>query len=183
MTDVQSVDHRQLSRDRTAYQMHDYPARMHAISVYAQTLSIRAASKSTGIPESTINGWLQDEESDSYIETLRSAMRAELAHTYVEIARKSAEQILDRLENGDEQVGKDGELIRVKVKARDLAAVNASAVDRHALLTGMSQGSKAGAALAQVAANLIAALNQKQGKLIEGEPVESRADQSGESAG
>ena len=159
MTDAQSVDHRQLSRNRTGYKMHDYPTRLHALSVYAQTLSIRSASESTGIPESTINGWINSEDSDSYIETLRSAMRSHMAHTYVEIARKSAEQILDRLENGDEQVGKDGELIRVKVKARDLAAVNASAVDRHALLTGMSQGSKATSALQAVAANLIAALN------------------------
>lgn len=179
--DAQTVDHRSYSRERPVNGKYDYQQKMHALSVYAETLSHSATSQITGVPRSTIIAWLEDDESISYLDTLRQAMRSHMAHTYVEIARKSAEQILDRLENGDEQVGKDGELIRVKVKARDLAAVNASAVDRHALLTGMSQGSKAGAALAQVAANLIAALNSKQGKLVEHEPIVERAERSSDS--
>lgn len=182
--DAQTVDHRNYAHPDRQYTVHSQESKMHALSVYAQTLSASQAAQATGIPRTTIIAWIDnDEDSHSYIDTLRQAMRSQLAHTYVEIARKSAEQILDRLENGDEQVGKDGELIRVKVKARDLAAVNASAVDRHALLTGMSQGSKAGAALAQVAANLIAALNSKQLKPVDGQTIEHGAEQSGERAG
>ena len=182
MTDTASVDHRLYNKPHEPRMMHSHSDKMRALSIYAECLSASTASEVTGIPRSTITTWLDDEESNSYIDTLRQALRANVAHQYVKATMLAVDAIIDRLENGDEQVIQGGEVIRVKVKARDAAAIAGICTDRHALLTGMSQGSKAGAALAQVAANLIAALNSKQGKLVEHEPEVGQVDRSSDSA-
>lgn len=163
------VDHRIYRKDRPVNGKYEYAQKMHALSVYADTLSIKTASQSTGIPLTTIQYWLQDEESSEYIETLRSAMRSHMAHKYVEGARLALDATIDRLKNGEDAIV-NGEIIKVGVKARDCAMIASVCTDKHALLTGMSTGSKAGAALQQIAANLMAALSQANTKLIEHEP-------------
>ena len=166
------VDHRhyKTERVRPPNGKHEYNAKLHALSVYAETLSQSTASEITGIPRTTINAWLEDDESNAFIDNLRQSLRAEVAYKYVNMAILACDNTIDRLVNGDEVVTAKGETVRVKVKARDCAVIAQIATDKHALLTGMSTGSKAGAALEQIAANLIAALNQHNTKLIEHEP-------------
>ena len=169
------VDHRIYRKDRPVNGKYEYAQKMHALSVYADTLSIKTASESTGIPLTTIHYWLKDEESGEYIETLRSAMRSHMAHKYVEGARLALDATIDRLKNGEDAIV-NGEIIKVGVKARDCAMIASICTDKHALLTGMSTGSKAGAALQQIAANLMAALSNT--KLIEHEPLVDSTEQA-----
>lgn len=139
---------------------HELQNKLAALSIYAETLSQTAASERTGIPVTTIHSWLQEEESDAFIESLRTALRAATAHKLVEICNKSANQMIDRLDNGDEVFdSKQNCMVRVKVKAKDLASVFNTAAEKHALLTGMATTGKTAGALSQLADKLTQAIN------------------------
>lgn len=167
MTDLHSdstaqVNHRHYSRVQTGERpvngKHSYERKMLALSVYAETNSQLAASERTGIPATTIHSWLQEEGSDSYIESLRSAVRAATAHKFVEASILAVDGMIDRLRNGDEHVLKDGRVISLKVKGKDCASMASVAVDKHSLLTGANAGAKAGQVLEMVAGKLMEAI-------------------------
>ena len=52
------------------------------------------------------------------------------------LLHKASDEIRDRLENGDEVIGKDGQMIRKKVSARDAATVVSTMFDKRALQRG-----------------------------------------------
>jgi len=111
---------------------------MMALSVYAETLNATEASRATGIPRTTIRQWIEAEDSDLILDELRHAIRATCGHKYAQIALKAANELIERLDNGDEVLLANGEYARRKVSARDLITITSMAADRHALVTGTS---------------------------------------------
>lgn len=133
--------------------------RMLALSVYAETGNISEAAKTTGVPKTTIHGWLnRDDSGDALVEMLRTALRFKVAHRCAEACVLAITNTIDRLRDGDEVMGKDGQIRNIRVRARDSAAIASIMADKHALLTGGLQGKKAAAGLPKLAQELEALL-------------------------
>lgn len=128
--------------------------RMMAMAIYAETGSMATVSKVLGIPMTTVHTWVTRDDSDALVEALRTSMRYNVAHKAAQGAELAVTLLLDRMNNGDEVMGKDGEIRTVKVRARDLAAIHSILVDKWALLTGGMQGKKADAGLPALAKKL-----------------------------
>ena len=156
-----AVDHRKLRRVGTKrIAKHDYRTKMLCLAIYAETLSRTAASKRTGIPESTIQTWLDEDGSETVLNDLRQAIRREIAFKCAEVAVLAVDATRDRLINGDHKVLNDGSTVRVPVSAKDSTYIAGMMIDRHALLTGTNQGN-ASAALDAIATKLMQALADK----------------------
>lgn len=137
-SDTPAIDHRRLIKHNTqSGPQHSEQAKTLALSIYAETGSVQTASRETGIPRSTIGSWIErDPDIDAKVDALRRVVREQTAHLQAEIARRSAEELLDRVNNGDYHVDKEGEVTRRPVPARELAFINSIATDKHARLTG-----------------------------------------------
>lgn len=144
---------------RAGIKNHDEATKAMALSIYAETGSTSTAAQTTGLPLSTVHSWVNaDPDIDAKLESFRRAVRERVAHIYADIAHESAQQLLDRVQNGDEVLDKEGNLVRRKVPARELAFITSVATDKHALLTGvMGRQSKAEQALTVLANKLIEA--------------------------
>lgn len=153
------VNHRVYKRVDKVQSTYTQEQKLSALAVYAETLNTTEASRVTGIPRTTIRVWVEDEDSIAILDDIRHAIRTTCAYKYAQIALKSANEIMERLENGDEVILSNGEYARKKVSARDLITISAMAADRHALCTGTSavQG-KANSALLGVMDKLLAAM-------------------------
>ena len=112
--------------------------RLTALAIYGETLSARTASEETDIPESTIRTWAKSEEGIATISDLRSAVRVKCAHKFAQIAILAAEQLVDRIQNGDEVIDSKGNYYRRKMPGKDLAHCMSIAADKHALVSGTS---------------------------------------------
>lgn len=116
--------------------------KMRALSVYAETLNQNEAARQTGIPQSTINSWLNEEDSTDLIDKLRLALRHSMAWKCAEVARDGMLALHDRILNGEQVLDKEGNLIRVPMSAKDITHATSMATDKHALLTGGIKDSK-----------------------------------------
>jgi len=157
-----SVDHRSYKRrERPDNGKHSYSDKMFALSVYAENMSQTEASQASGIPATTIAAWLKSDEIDATLENLRQALRSSIAHKCAQAAALSVDTVIERLQNGDWKLTKDGDTVRCPVSAKDAGYLAASMIDRHALLTGTSGlNGKANEALSMVADKLMAAIAQ-----------------------
>ena len=150
-----STDHRLLSKEYRGIGRNYTPdERMMAMAIYAETGSTVTVSKTMGIPLSTFQGWLKQDDSDALIESLRYSMRYNVAWKAAQGAELAVTLLLERMNKGDEVMGKDGEIRTVAVRARDLAAIHSILVDKWTLLTGGMQGKKAEAGLPALAKKL-----------------------------
>ena len=157
-------DHR-IGQNRTGIPQYKYDeaTKLACLAVYAETLNIAEASRATGIPQSTINGWLKQEDTDTLLDDLRFSIRRSVAFKCAQVATQAIESIAQRLSEGDPHVGKDGEIIYKPVNARDSAAIFSIVVDKHTLLTaGQSQMRTVDKRLSALADDLTNAINKLQ---------------------
>jgi hypothetical protein len=148
---------------------HGSAAKMLALSVYAETLNTAESERVTGIPRNTVHTWVATEEGQAQIDSLRAAIRYQLAYKCVEVSRKAIEVIQDRLDHGDHKIGKDGELVRVPVTAKDAATIASMAIDKHALLTGtIDRGSNIQAGIRALAEGLEELGKARREKVVAG---------------
>lgn len=137
--------------------------RAHALAVYAETNSLRAVERHTGVPASTVGRWVESEGGMALINQLRTALRSRAAWRYAELVERAQSQLLERLEHGDPHVTKDGNIVYHPVKARDLMLIASVSQDKHALLTNGLAGSRGvDKALASLADKLLKEV-KKQG--------------------
>lgn len=150
---------------------YSYEQRCMALAVYADTGSPRTVELRTGVPASTVRVWIETEEGQALIDSLRTAVRAKCGFIYAEIAYKAAMRTMERLEEGDEHVTKDGTIIPVAVKARDCAMIAAIFTDKHALIVGMLEGTKhVDRALGTLAEKLLAKMAEAKPKASDLKP-------------
>jgi 3-keto-L-gulonate-6-phosphate decarboxylase len=94
-----------------------------------------AASRECGIPASTIRGWRQhDLPFQEICQELMAEIGESMKFEYAKIIEASADELLDRIQNGDPVMDKTGELTRIPVKARDLAVAGGVTFDKMRLL-------------------------------------------------
>jgi hypothetical protein len=159
------IDHRKRSRLATTQGVpHTEETKAVALAVYAETGSVDTAAKETGLPPTTIRNWVErDPEIDAKLDALRFAVRTRVAHTYAEIARRAAEELLDRVNNGDYHIDREGNITRKPIPGRELAFISSVAADKHALLTGIVVKTKGeDASLQKLAEGLLAAIDKRQ---------------------
>ena len=95
-----------------------------------------AASRECGIPASTIRGWRQhDLPFQEICQELMAEIGESMKFRYAQIIEASADELLDRIQNGDPVMDRTtGEITRIPVKARDLAIAGGVTFDKMRLL-------------------------------------------------
>jgi hypothetical protein len=106
--------------------------RREAAGHYVVVGNWQAVSEATGIPHRTCTSWSHAPWFATLYAEVRAEKGAELDGAYTRIIHKAADELLDRLENGD-AVLIDGEVKRRPVSARDLAMINGIIYDKRAL--------------------------------------------------
>lgn len=110
-----------------------------AVAHYLECGSLAESGRRMGLAESTLVRWRWRPE---WHETVQAYER-ELDAKFAALLRKqfcaATQKAIDRVEQGDVRVTRDGQLIPVPVSARDSALVAGMALDRLRLLQGRPQ--------------------------------------------
>ncbi len=111
---------------------HTRADRYKAAAALVATGNSKAASRESGIPASTIRHWSQNDDDFLLMcQEIKTEFGEKIKYKFAEIINESADQTLDRLQNGDViRDSKTGELVRVPVKAKELAIIGAVAFDK-----------------------------------------------------
>ena len=107
-----------------------------ALLAYAETNNVEAAAVASRTSPARVREWISEPQAKAELQAARDALKAGLIWKYQEVQISSVNKLLERIENGDPYVLKNGEVIAVPLKARDLASIAAIAGERHAILTG-----------------------------------------------
>jgi len=117
-----------MSRKLTRY---DDTAKINAAYLYAASGNYSKVARDTHINRNTIMSWAKD--SVVWVEALGKAQQEisdEILAYNLKIVVKTNEQIIDRIDNGDTVLTKDGKQVRVPMKGRDLAVVSGIKEDK-----------------------------------------------------
>lgn len=101
-----------------------------AVATYIGLGNLSATATELGFPYETLRTWKKQEWWKEYERAIKNEENAALSAKYRKIVKRVQEQLIDRLENGDEIVLKNGERIRVKVRAKDLALIGTVSTDK-----------------------------------------------------
>ncbi len=105
-----------------------------AMRVYRSLGNIHKTSEITGIHYDTIRYWMKQDFWKEGMLALKAEDTAELEDAATSIAKKANELILERLANGDYILGKDGQLMRKPVSARDAIVVAGISLEKRKML-------------------------------------------------
>jgi hypothetical protein len=116
-----------------------YPDEMKlkAVTVYAATGNIEKVSEISGVPYHTVRAWRNSEWFQGLLREVWQENNEKIDAKFTAIVEKSLDEVLDRLENGDVRLSKDGKVVRVPISAKDLSLVSAINVDKRQLLRGL----------------------------------------------
>lgn len=104
--------------------------KLRAVATYIGLGKLSAVSTELNIPYDTLKDWKVKDWWKTYERQIKNEENAALSAKFRKIVNKVQEQILERLDNGDHHLTKDGEIVRVPVKARDLSVVGAISTDK-----------------------------------------------------
>jgi len=109
--------------------------RFSVLALYASTGNLKKTAREVGIPEKTVAYW-RDKSPwwQANITAIRDANNDLVDAKLSEIIHKANDQQLERIDSGDEIMGKDGEMVRRKISGRDLATIGAIAFDKRQIL-------------------------------------------------
>jgi len=113
----------------TKYTLED---RYKAALALIATGNSKAASSESNIPASTIRHWHNNDDDFRLIcQEIRIEFGEKIKFKFATIIDESADQVLDRLQNGDfVRDTKTGQLVRVPIKGKDAAIIGAIAFDK-----------------------------------------------------
>ena len=110
--------------------------RRKAVVLYLTLGNFTAVAKQTGFPVRTITDWRHNAEWWNEIAAGVDQEKTDRIKASIDkIIDSALKNTLDRLENGDEVVGKDGNKIRKKMSGRDTAIVGAVYFDKRQVLS------------------------------------------------
>lgn len=117
--------------------------KLQAVTVWMLTGSPKQAADKAGVTENAIKYWKREtawwKEAVARIKLQRNE---KLDADLTRCMDKSIYAIIDRIDNGDEIVLKDGRRMRQKLKGRDLAVMFSILHDKRALMRGEASSSK-----------------------------------------
>lgn len=118
--------------------------RIEALTIFAVTGSFQEVQKLTSVPIFTVKSWLKQEWAVALLNEIRNENDQALDAQLTKAVHKAADQLNDRLDNGDTVVLKDGSLVRKPMSARDLALVQAINIDKRQIIRGRPTSISAG---------------------------------------
>lgn len=124
------------SSDRTYTQEDRLKAACAWLAWADQEESREKCAKYAGIPVELFTDWQVQEWWPAAIQLARYKQGEKLDARLSDVINKATFHLLDRLENGDEQMDRDGEIHRVAVAAKDLMVIAALASDKRQILRG-----------------------------------------------
>jgi len=111
--------------------------KISAVTAYVMTGTTTGASRLTGLKQQLICEWKNKANwwPDAY-KAVKIAKQEEMDGAMTALIHVAAEEVMDRLLNGDEVISKDGDPVRKKMSGKDSAWVLAIMSDKRALLRG-----------------------------------------------
>lgn len=110
--------------------------KLEAVVIYAATGNLIQAASIAKVPVNTLKSWRTTQWFQDLLKEVREENNEKIDAKFTEIVEKSLEQLVDRVENGDYHVLRDGTLARKPVSAKDLSLVSAINIDKRQLLRG-----------------------------------------------
>lgn len=110
--------------------------RIEVVTLFAATGNLENTSELSGVPVQTIRAWRKADWFYELLREVRNENNAVLDAKFTQIVDKSLDQIVDRIENGDSVLTRDGELVKKPMSGKDLSLVAAINVDKRQLLRG-----------------------------------------------
>lgn len=136
--------------------------RREAAVTYLIMGNLRATAKQTGVNERTLADWVRSDWWDSLLQSLHAEKGIELDCKLSQIIDRCLDEVGNRLAHGDHKIGKDGNLIRVPIPAKDAAIIAAVMFDKRQIIRNLPTSiSRDTGHLQRVAANLMAGLEAK----------------------
>jgi len=121
-------------RQRAKY-THD--ERVRVVAAQYMTGSSKRASDMTGVPASTIRDWKKNATWwDEVLFLVKRQKQAQLDGQITTIIDKLVDGLVDRLNHGDEKMGRNGELVIIPVSAADQARILKTVHDVRQLVRG-----------------------------------------------
>lgn len=93
-------------------------------------------AEETGIPVDTLKSWKKQSWWPRMMAQVKGEANASLAARYRKIVERTQQKLLERVENGDITLGKDGEQVVLPVRAKDLAVIAGIATQQMDKLEG-----------------------------------------------
>ena len=105
--------------------------RRNAVTQYVLLGNMERVSENLGIPGETLSHWKCNTEWwVDLVAKIRDEKQDEIDATFSDIIQSAASNIVERINNGDEQVTKDGDIVRKAMSGRDLATVMGITFDK-----------------------------------------------------
>lgn len=162
-----------MSRSKNAVGKHWTPRdRVKAVAAYLVLGNMARVEEQTGIPIGTLNFWKTQPWWYEQVERIRIAEDQELDNTFTKIVKKTQEVILDRLENGEHFVNKDGVPYRKPVSLRDATLASGVSLDKRQTLRNVPVSDQNKIGMQERLKNLemqFTKLVSREEKVIEGE--------------
>ena len=146
--------------------------RVRAVASWLVLGNMSRVEEETGIPVGTLNYWKTLPWWYEQVEKVRQSEDQELDNQFTKIVRKTQEIVLDRLENGDFVLDKEGAMIRKPVGMRDAAIVQGISVDKRQTLRNVPVAEQNKIGMQERLKNLemqFTKLVSREEKVIEGE--------------
>lgn len=142
--------------------------RRQAVVAYQVLGNAAEIERQYGYPQTTLSAWQKEDWWHDLSAEVRSQVSDEIGAQITKSLRKSLNYLDDRIENGDTVMTKDGP-VKIPVKCRDLAVTTAILFDKRQLLMNQPTSISSSSGLGDVAAKLMQAFKQVQGRTIEGQ--------------
>jgi len=167
------------TRGRSYKKPGSYPdeKRIEVATLYACLGDPAACSDLSKVPIGTVKSWTKTPWFKLLLEEIRQENNEKLDAKFTQIVDKSQDLIIDRLENGDFHVLRDGSQVRKPINAKELAIVGAVTFDKRQIArnkpTSISQSNQEGVVsedkLKLLAKTFLELVNKKETPVIEGD--------------
>ena len=155
--------------------------RIDALFQYIAFGSCYKVAKELKLPESTVLAWAKSDWWKQSVALIKEAKQEELDTKYTQVLDRSMEEIMERLENGDEHVVAGGEIVNLKVKTRDLVNIQTVIYKNRALMRGEPTSNSGKASTEDKLQQLMDQFKQIAGRTIDITPTteEEETDDGG----
>jgi len=129
----------------------------------------------TGISSATLSDWkTKSDWWEGLTESIRAEKSDEIDATISRTLEKSSKQLIDRIDNGDDIITKDGEHVRQLMRGRDLATVFGIMFDKRQIIRNLPTSIKAESTDSRLnqLAEKVRELSAGQNKVINGDAEE-----------
>ena len=154
--------------------------RVRAVATFLVLGNMARVSEETGIPLGTLNFWKTQPWWFEQVAKIHQEEDQEIDSTFTKIVKKTQEIIMDRLENGDFYVDREGKVGRRPVALRDATIAGAISVDKRQVLRAVPASEQNKIGMQERLKNLETQFKRLvTTKIVEGEVVHDSEERQG----